>query len=398
MKIKLRIKTSDLVIFLLTILIIRPQMLVTGNAAYVSAFAAVQSVAIVWFLLVKRNIMNSPIVLIGIMFYAYSILNTILRSGFIGYFYTAINGVFALLAVEYLYRLYGSKAFFRGMARSMFILLAANFVLTFLGVSVTTYALHNSARAVYFLGVDNQVACHILIGLLLQYLNYIQNRENALKFIISCAFIILNLVYFASGTLIISIVIGAIMLVISRFPKFLTKMITPFSVSIVLVIVFIILTLQQQFNFMAPVFALLGKDSTLSRRTVIWNGAYLILSNFKNFMFGLGEQRGGSYIRMASGISFSAHNLFLQLMLEGGIILLMMYIVMWIISAGKIMKQGEIKQRIIICSFILVYFIACMTEVFPIYINIFILHVIYLCSSEKVIQEQSTAIQVNVLG
>ena len=87
----------------------------------------------------------------------------------------------------------------------------------------------------------------------------------------------------------------------------------------------------------------MGKDSTLTSRTDIWR---LAISLFKNHWL-IGNGRGYEF---KGTIINEAHNFFLEILVEGGIIAFLVF-VCFILNAVKHLKMSDIKHRMVFVAF-----------------------------------------------
>ncbi|MBO4952675.1 MAG: O-antigen ligase family protein [Lachnospiraceae bacterium] len=376
------IKRDSFLLFFYLFLLIKPQYFTSMNEYMPLAFAGMQLFVLLIIALKKKIHLDSFMVGV-IVFFLYQFINNTIQGGTKSYITTIISGLYACLIVQHLYYDYMGNQLFFFAYRVFTILLGINLLMGTLGLNLTVLY-HNREEDIFFLGRYNQITCYIIVAILLLYLCYSSGKIKTFEFITSATIILLNKLYVPSATLTICIIIMLLSFVLTKLPRRIVKLITPLNVSILLVVLFYILTISFNFGFMAKIFERLGKDVTLSQRTEIWKIVYVTLASFKNLVFGLGEKSGGAYITIWTGNTFSAHNLFLQLMLEGGIILLGIYLYMYFCTLRNVRKINDNNQRARICLIVLVYFISCMTEVFPIYMNLVFLYFLYLfCIDQK---------------
>ncbi|HEY4601038.1 MAG TPA: O-antigen ligase family protein, partial [Cerasibacillus sp.] len=114
---------------------------------------------------------------------------------------------------------------------------------------------------------------------------------------------------------------------------------------------------------------ILEKDLTLSGRITIWDEALQLIS--KSYVFGYGEIQSARYITVGTA-QFNAHNIFLQILLQGGIIFLFLFIVIFIISLrnSRYCRVESIRYYLLLAVFIL--FNMMVSEVYS-FVIIFLL-------------------------
>lgn len=95
-----------------------------------------------------------------------------------------------------------------------------------------------------------------------------------------------------------------------------------------------------KFTIFQGLFSLLGKDITMSNRLNIWNSGMDIW--MKRNIWGYGFLENGYYIKVG-GSMFEAHNMVLQQLLQGGVVLL----ILWVILLCFVIKSEKSKMNIV---------------------------------------------------
>ncbi|MCU9613188.1 O-antigen ligase family protein [Caldibacillus lycopersici] len=176
------------------------------------------------------------------------------------------------------------------------------------------------------------------------YGNVTKNWRRSLALIIGC---IINLVIKGSSTALI----GVAIILILYFLPFLRKVINPkimlgFSLAGMLMIVFFTKYLQM-FNWL--IVGVLGKDLTFSNRVIIWENAINLIS--KNWLVGYGVIEQGELAGLLGMYSAThSHNFYLQLVLNGGVISLILFVgaqVYLIKCLRKYNKHGIVALMVI---------------------------------------------------
>lgn len=117
------------------------------------------------------------------------------------------------------------------------------------------------------------------------------------------------------------------------------RLLTPFrSLLINAGISVLVIFFQLQNSFSWLIENVLHKDLTLSGRTLIW--ASTIQNILKKPLLGYGTTQGGrvNINRIAGGVYYFSHNIFLEIIIQGGMIALLFYFIMYYF-AGKELKH-----------------------------------------------------------
>lgn len=143
----------------------------------------------------------------------------------------------------------------------------------------------------------------------------------------------------------------------------------------------------------SPIFyELLGKDATLTGRTIIW--LTTIRNIQKSPILGYGITRGGElYInRLPSGVLVPAHNIFLEVAVQAGIVGLTIYILMLLImfATGHRKYMKSLRHQSYRYEYLFLVFMIFMMFVMailsnPVYIPFFYLPLILLTSFDAIV-------------
>jgi len=155
-------------------------------------------------------------------------------------------------------------------------------------------------------------------------------------------------------------------MIINRI-KSLNQIFNFVNLSILYIIIWIFVVRINSFkSFEYFIVDLLGKDLTFSGRTRIWNVAFDVLKEH------LWVGNGIGYAFKVSYTYFVAHNQFLQLIIESGLIGLLLFVSIIILVGKKIQATKNLAEKQVILSAIFIFFIAGLTEAYP-YTYIFLL-------------------------
>lgn len=287
-----------------------------------------------YLIFVKMQVLNNKILSLLLFNLVVSFWVTILYNGnikaIIVGFYPAIGlFCFAKYITEKEDQL---KKFINNISLIMLILVAINFAL--MGFSGKFYE-----GLLYFLGMRNQMSFTMLVGLYFSYLNKCYNKTY-LRFY--CYVILYVLTAFAIGSA-SGILAAGILVMFEMIPflkKLLSKIRTGFVVNIIICalvfLIFMALTGVKNEFVRWVVEDLLHKDMTLTGRTDIWR--ILLLDFIKRPVFGYGSPINANLYVLEDGQALSAHNTFLAMLHDGGIVSLVVVFSIMFVAAKSINK------------------------------------------------------------
>ncbi len=219
------------------------------------------------------------------------------------------------------------------------------------GIQTAMY--QNDVNLLYFMNIDNGIA---LINVLMIYLTIVKVYFSKSKIywlfllipLLSCIF-----VDSASGKLITFILLGLILL-----KKFVNLKLFCFCGSAVVACCFLIIIsnhMPLRNVFLDIISEILNRDITLSGRTYLWQKSINMISN-KPFL-GYGDSIM-DHIEIWGGY-YSAHNFYLEILLDGGIVSFICFLIILIKSCEsciKLKNQDISKLSLFVMSTLLIYF------------------------------------------
>ena len=245
-----------------------------------------------------------------------------------------------------------------------FIAVLANFVLCLIypaGLPMATLY-NNKSNPVYLLSIDNGMI-KALIPLLA--FGFYPNCKNAYKkkrvtnslilYLICCiiALCTLGIVASATGKLVgILFVILSVLFLLFPYKRLPNKLI----LCLIAAFMVIIVILGSSFDIIEKMMALLGRTGTFTGRTTLWRLA--VQKILKRPLFGYGYTSGNIAIW---GGYFSSHNMFLEIIIHGGLVLLFIFLYILRI-AFKILKSVATPYHNIISLAIVSYLIVGLME------------------------------------
>lgn len=368
----------------LSILIIRPQIIISYFPSSVFVFTILQAAIILSFFVFTRVLYINKFLLLVLIYYLYDFLNTSMQhSGSINN--VIVPGIWAvstIYIVMYCIRKIGIAESFRMLSYSFSSVLWINYILMVLYPNGLANGSHieNRYTSIHLLGQSNQMTIYIFASILLMICSIITGKKITIRYLlftllpVLLPYTISGVSFSATGKLgMVIIAIGLVLFWIA--PKFINRISKPPIIVLISVIFFItltrLLTLEAVSNFIVNV---LGKDVTLSERTTIWSQTYVMLSDFKTLVFGIGEVGGGGYVQIWTGHIFSAHNILLQVCLLGGLCLIIIFLIMFGIAVKNIGQIAD-KNRALVSIMLLAFCFENMMEVYPFAMIVFSLFI-----------------------
>lgn len=342
MDIRINLKVIGCAVLLFSFL--EPEYFVSINFIHIG-FNIIRALALILgfiIILIKRQVL--PITLIVILFYCIYGLSTILNNGeLVGLLSDSILIIGFVMWVELLLKNFPIKT-----------LQILNFIFTslvyiniiFFFIFPEGYNNYYSSTGLlvtrYFLGVYNQFAAYLIPAVVISVI-YSLVRYN--KIIFSTKVLIISVlftfVYFWSATSIIGISL-IILYLIFIHKGLLHHFINYKTISIIFITLFIVIVFMNNLSIFSFIIEdILNKDLTLSTRTRIWDIAIEMISD--SFLLGYGYLEGGRYIYLAQNIERNAHNMFLQIFLQAGLLGFSSFVLMIIILFKKVTKYKSNK-------------------------------------------------------
>lgn len=224
------------------------------------------------------------------------------------------------------------------------VLLFVNLFLVLLFPNGIATGLDYLSTPYHFFGTKNQSTPLFILASVLFFMHE-EYSHNYIESVAEQLLVILNVILYGSGTGILCVVMNVVLNVYQKRRKYANqiksskqlKRLIVFAVLLTIGVVF--LNAQNLFSFL--IVDILGKDITLSGRTAIWDNA---ISAIKKHPF-LGHGYGFKVDR-----NFYSHNLLLELLVTGGIIGLILYVVFVEKSVMHSIKQRTCFMGIMLCG------------------------------------------------
>lgn len=224
------------------------------------------------------------------------------------------------------------------------ILLFVNLFLVLLFPKGIATGLDYLSTPYHFFGTKNQATPLFILASILFFM-YEEYTQNYIESVLEQLLVILNVILYGSGTGILCVVINVVLNVYQKRQKYTNqiksskqlKRLIVFAVLLTIGVVF--LNAQNLFSFL--IVDILGKDITLSGRTTIWDNAIAAIKTHPIIGHGYGYK---------ADRNFYSHNLFLELLVTGGLIGLVLYIGFIGKSIMRAIKQKSCFISILLCG------------------------------------------------
>ncbi len=324
-----------------------------------------------------------------IVFVLLFMIITILKHGNVSIAFMNLERCFSIIVYySFLYKI-DKKLFCKCISDYWMILIVLNTALTIMkphGLLQFKSSFADIDKEYFLLGVSNQVMPFYYIGITL---NYILCRNNygsgyRLLFLFVCMWIS-ELIYMSMTSLIgcLMFTLGAFCFAVNIKFKVMTKkyrkkwkILTAASIFLVSLIYYLVVFARIQEKFARIIEDVLHKNATLSTRTIIWDEAFNMILN--SFLLGYGAADNNNRYVQIQTFSFNAHNLFLQLLLMGGIVLFACFVYILVISVSSLNKCSDNKLKGITLTLIVTFLFTSMSEVYTMNLVFIVFFIVYI--------------------
>lgn len=377
---KLKISLSELyrALFLYSILFIYLEPVVFNYMKIHDYFRILQVLGVIigsiYVLIKKKSFLFASLVC---LFFAWLFAVTFIQRGAYSKVIVLFVQCFGLvICLQYWIEDYAEQVY-RILYKYLFVLVVINFgsVIFFENgmIQVSTYA--NRYVGYYFLGVTNQMGAYILLACCMSIIYCIFKEKVCISAIILniCGYCTLLHVWSATSILGMTFMLVSTLLLAQR--KLLERIFTPIKNMIyILGLHYLIVVLSGGAAFSYLIVNILKKDLSFSGRRTIWE--YALTQIKRSPLIGYGEIQNARYITVGTA-KFNAHNIFLQISLEGGIVLAIIMIVILFFCFWQLKKCENRKIKIVLAELGIIIFVMMVAEVYSFLIIFSALFLIY---------------------
>ena len=220
--------------------------------------------------------------------------------------------------------------------QSLSFLFSIYIIVNFISVMLIPNGLYltNTLTKAWFLGIENQFAFVLVPGSLIVFLSsWIKYNKVTLFPWIIITISIFSVLKIWSATGIVALFFLVFTILLSSYNK-IYKVFNFVVFSITYAFIwFILIRLNHLTIFQVLIVKYLNKDLTLSSRTDIWNKVFEVIPNSIWYGFGVNSE-----VKPKIETTFAAHNMFLQIILDSGIIGLILLIICVTLSGIQLQK------------------------------------------------------------
>ena len=193
---------------------------------------------------------------------------------------------------------------------------------------------------IFFLGYDNHHMPFYALGIALSAILYFTYNKK-LSFYLVLTFILASSIIRWSATTLVFVIVSYAFIFLRKFSIF--SNIKPiFYVVIVLLFFFLIIVFRMQYIFKFVIVDILHKDISMSGRTSLWDMGLYYMSN-NHYVLGYGIETQTQLMYRYYGVS-SPHCFILNMACEGGIVSVILFFVIYILSNHKKVKRRRKTQ------------------------------------------------------
>ena len=292
-------------------------------------------------LLLKKNLkINTNDIVVLLFITIYSIANIYNGLGIVA----VIERYLSWIVITFLIEVYMEKDYkvFIGYTSTI---LSCLVIINFISILMNPVNYYNNLTRVHFLGFDNDNVPVLLLAVYFNIFNIMLNKKGKLAYLsIITAIISSILVWSANGIIGISMVM-LYLLIIRKIWKKGSKVLNLkiyYSIALLFFVLVVLLRVQDHLSFLIQ--DILNRDLTFTGRTYIWDYAIESISNNKIFGIGIYDFA----LRLSRTGVYHAHCTLLNITFEAGILGLISYFSIWILSVVKSEKYKSNKYFIFI--------------------------------------------------
>lgn len=335
---------------------------------YTYLSAIVSLIFSAYILLIKKDVIDTKILILIFADAAFSVLSTLINGGDLKTYFISFYPTIALIC-------FWTKLTDDGFQFKKFLNSVSKFFVLITGLNLALMGIEGRffSGFWYFLGLENQMSFTLLLGVYFNYLNKIYNKKNILFY---CYAVIYILTSFAvhSGSGVFSVLLFIVVEIIPFFKKVIQK-INMSTIIVIIIGVLIFLGVYSLYMVDIKIIRwfteeILGKDVTFTGRTYIWE---MLLNQVAQKPFlGYGYHANSNFF-ILNGHPLSAHNTFFaKLYCGGSISILFTFLILF--SSVKYIQKAEQDIAMVHKLLFLLIVIPMMAEAFSnniLYIIIF---------------------------
>lgn len=323
----------------------------------------------------------SKIILTIILFNLPIFLSTAISGNLSLSFFSSFATILSYSMITEIYMDYNIKIYIKTIFYIYFILSIINLILLF--IFPNGIALHNYYYYRFnFIGIDNQLIKYFIpIAAFGCIHSSFKNKKITLSFAILLCIISLTMIIVWSATGLVGWFI-MILYILFIYKSKIAYLLNSILLSIFYAIIFLsIFMFNIQEYFVYIIENILKKSISFTGRTEIWEISKNLISKKPLLGYGLSNNHGWIYWH---GKNYYTHNIILEVMIQGGILALIPYLIMFIIAAVSLYKYRSHYISGILSFAIFSMQIVMLTEAYNYEVLLYAL-IIMSCNISKII-------------
>lgn len=321
--------------------------------------------------IVRRMPVSAPVVLF-VLYRMASLLPTVHRGGdMLNWGYVTLSQLSILMLIE-LYAgndLQERRRLLRVLTDLLLIYLLVNYVMIMTGTgSVASWGQQEIlAQPSYLLGIRTRVTDCVFPAILLALLYDSGSRRNwGWRTILAISSGIVQIVTLQVATAWVGAAVMAVVYLAVRLHMRAGGLFSMWGATVLgVVVTLLVVVARVQVHFAAQIEGMLGKSVTMTGRTELWDAAIPILADSPLFGYGI-NSHFGAFIPGFEGLLWQAHNQYLQIAYDGGLVAVGLFIaLLWITSARVDASRCSTPAR---AAFVAVYTAMSVMTVSEIYV------------------------------
>lgn len=263
-----------------------------------------------------------------------------------------------------------AQIFFHSLFYLLFVLININFIFLLRypnGMAVAEYYYY----PVNFLGIDNQLSPILTIAIVSSFLFVCYGGNKVLAYFLSTVSLLTTVIMWSAT----GVVCMMIFLMLSIFTNrlFWRKILNSLWAYMGIIVANIMILFMDIQNFFAYfIIEFLGKNLTLSGRIEMWKQAVNMIK--QRWLLGYGISSGHGYV-FWKGRFYYTHNGILEVLIQGGVLALTMFVLMIAVQAINLYKYRENKVEAILLAGSIANMVGLLTEAYITQIPIYALMV-----------------------
>ncbi len=355
----MKIKKNSMLLFIVFIFMFEPKLLVKYDIVnYIYIAGALISFLYMLSIYIVKRIQLSKMMIFLILFRLSFMFQTFLNNGDIEMWgYMSIITATMCMVIEY-YSKKSPRELLQAIVNVLILILSLNCIISILYPD-------GLINEIYFIGIRTRFTDVVFVTIALTILlDKIDNKVISARSIISLALCLFHIFNFWIATAIIGIVVAAICYFIIHKKHIIIDLRMVALISIIITLLLLLTNIMDGFSWFIEKY--LGKSVTMSGRTVLWTLSKDYIESSP--IFGHGTPVNGNFILSyykGNYILRQAHNQWLQIMYEGGIVSSAFFVGMIYLVNAPLKKNisctGEFK---VVYIAIIAFLIMMLSEIF----------------------------------